>query len=198
MEPTEAKELIEEAIETEEKAHDAKAKAEAQKERGFRNRVALMVGIFAVLLAVVHMAAAAAARESLLTAVEASDTYAYMQAKNIREAVFSTAAAGTASAEDRVAFAAEAKRLRADDAEGHGIAQLRAKGARLERENAVARRASEGFELGETALQVAIVLLSIAIVARSSAIVGGAVLFAVLGVACALVARAGGVVPGIG
>ena len=198
MEPTEAKELIEEAIETEDRERDTEARAEAAKERGFRNRVALMVGIFAVLLAIVHMAAAAAARESLLTAVEASDTYAYMQAKNIREAVFKTAAAGSASADDRAAFAAEAKRLRAPDPEGHGIAQLRDKGARLERENAVARRASEGYELGETALQVAIVLLSIAIVARSSAIVGGAALFAGLGVVCALIARAGGSVPGIG
>jgi len=200
LEASEAKELIAEAVEQEEKKEDAGRAAEAKAERTFRNRVALLVGVFAVLLAVIHMAAAGAARESLLTAVQASDTYNYMQAKNVREAIFKTAAAGGggASAADRAAFAAEAKRLRAPDKSGHGIDQLREKGEELERENAVARRASEVYELGETALQVAIVLLSIAIVARSGAIVIGAVAFAALGVGLALVTRAGMALPWVG
>ncbi len=192
LEASEAKELVDEAVEKEDKERSAEAKVE----RAFRNRVALMVGIFAVLLAVIHMKAAAAARDSLLTAVEASDTFAYMQAKTIRETIYKTAAASGVREDDRATFAAEAARLRASDKAGHGIDQLRDTGQRLQRENAVARRASEGYELGETALQVAIVLLSIAIVARSSAIVAGAALFAVAGVALALTTHAGVALPG--
>lgn len=195
LEASEAKELIDEAVEVEDKERAAEEKVE----RAFRNRVALMVGMFAVLLAIIHMAAAGAARESLLTAVQASDTYNYMQAKTVREAVYKTAAAeGSVSAVDRAAFAAEAKRLRTPDKGGHGIDQLRDKGHELERENAVARRQSEGYELGETALQVSIVLLSIAIVARSRAIVFGAGAFALLGVGLALATRAGMALPGAG
>ncbi len=195
LEASEARELIDAAVEKEDEERAAEAKAE----RGFRNRVALMVGIFAVLLAFIHMKAAGAARESLLTAVQASDTFNYLQAKNVREAIYKTAAAGGAvSAQDRAAFIAEAARLRAPDKAGHGIDQLREKGQRLEHENATARRESEGYELGETALQVAIVLLSIAIVAQSSAIVGGAVVFALLGVGISVATHLGAAVPSLG
>lgn len=192
LEASEAKELVDEAIEKE----DVERAADAKAERAFRNRVALLVGIFAVLLAIVHMKAASAARDSLLTAVEASDTFAYMQAKTIREAVYRTAAAQSATnLTDRATFQAEAQRMRAPDTAGHGIEQLREEGQKFQRENAEARRASEGYELGETALQVAIVLLSIAIVARSGAIVAGAGAFALVGVALALATRAGLSVP---
>ena len=194
LEASEAKELVDEAVEKEDKERASEAKVE----RAFRNRVALLVGIFAVLLSIVHMKAASAARDSLLTAVEASDTFAYMQAKTIREAIYKTAAAQSVSGPgSRAEFLAEAQRLRAPDKAHHGIEQLREEGQRLRRENAGARRASEGYELGETALQVAIVLLSIAIVARSSAIVIGATTFAIVGVSLAVATRAGMSVPGL-
>lgn len=194
LEASEAKELVDEAIEKE----DEERVAEAKSERAFRNRVSLLVGIFAVLLSIVHMKAASAARDSLLTAVQASDTFAYMQAKTIREAVYKTAAGLTGSnTAQGDGFLAEAKRLRGPDKAGHGIEQLRAEGQRLQRENSEARRASEGYELGETALQVAIVLLSIAMVARSGAIVLGAGAFALVGVGVALATRAGMAIPGL-
>ncbi|HZU63107.1 MAG TPA: DUF4337 family protein, partial [Novosphingobium sp.] len=82
MEADEARDLIEETVE--------EAKAADAGERAFRARVSVLVGVFALLLALIHMAGAAAQRDSLLNAIEASDTFAYMQAKTVRETVLLT------------------------------------------------------------------------------------------------------------
>lgn len=192
LEPEDAKELIDEAIERAEEHHDEADSAQRALERTFRDRVSIMVGVLAVSLAVVHMAAASAARESLLKGIEASDTFNYMQAKIIRESVFKTAASSTSTdAVTREQWTKEAMRLREPDKAQHGIDQLRKAGERLREEGTHAATAGEGYELGETALQMAIVLLSIALVARSRKIVWGAVLLAVIGIGAAAATYAG-------
>ena len=191
MEPTDAKDLIDEAIERAEEHHDTEAAVERAKERQFRDRVSLLVGVFAVLLAIVHMSAASAQRDSLLKGIEASDTFAYMQAKIVRETVLKTAAANGHDAAQIVAWSTEAHRLRNNDAAGHGIDQLQALG-KLEREEGnSAASAGERYELAETALQLAIVLLSIALIARSIWITLAASAFAVIGIAVAIATHFG-------
>jgi hypothetical protein len=188
VEPADAKELIDEAIE---KAEEAE-KSERAIEKRFRNRVSILVGIFAVLLAVVHVEAASSARESLLKTVQASDTYNYMQAKIIREAVFKTAAQEPSlDPAARAELLKEAARQRNPDKAGHGIAQLQPQADKLRDEGETASQRSEWYELAETAMQVAIVLLSIALVARSWAIVAGAASLAGVGVILALATAAG-------
>jgi hypothetical protein len=66
VEPADAKDLIDEAIERAEEHHDAEQAQERIAARRFRDRVSIMVGVFAVSLAIVHMAAASDARDSLL------------------------------------------------------------------------------------------------------------------------------------
>jgi hypothetical protein len=188
VEPADAKELIDEAIE---KAEEAE-KSEQAIEKKFRNRVSILVGIFAVLLAIVHVEAASSARESLLKTVQASDTYNYMQAKIIREAVFKTAAQEPSlDPAARAELLKEAARQRNPDKAGHGIAQLQPQADKLRDEGETASQRSEWYELAETAMQVAIVLLSIALVARSWAIVAGAASLAGVGVILALATAAG-------
>ena len=192
VEPADAKDMIDEAIERAEEERGGAENAERAREKRFRDRVSLMVGVCAVLLAVIHMVGAGAARESLLRGIAASDTFDYMQAKIVREEVARIAAQSSAlTAADRARWAAEAARLRTPDARGHAIQQLEATGARERAEGETAAHAVEGYELGETALQMAIVLLSIALVAHSRAIVGGALLLAVVGTGSALATFAG-------
>jgi hypothetical protein len=171
VEPADAKELIEEAIEEAEKVD----RAERLVERRFRDRVSILVGVFAVLLAIIHVAAAGNAREGVLKTIEASDTYNYMQAKIIREAILKTAAQEPSlTPEAKAGMLKEAARLRKPDRAGHGISQLQPQADRLREEGETSSRRGEWYEFAETALQVAIVLLSIALVARSWAIVAGA------------------------
>ena len=191
VEAADAKELIDAAIERAEEQRDAEQSVDRAAERRFRDRVSVMVGVLAVSLAVIHMAAASAARESLLKGIEASDTFNYMQAKIIREAVYKTAAEGSVAPPNRADWSQEARRLRAPDAAGHGIDQLRVMGTRLREEGLRAAKLSEGYESGETALQVGIVLLSIALVAGSRKIVAGALLLAAVGICLAISTAAG-------
>ncbi len=192
VEPADAKELIDEAIERAESERSATDAVDRVAERRFRDRVSVLVGILAVSLAIVHMAAAGAARKSLLAGIAASDTFNYMQAKIIRETVVKTAAKSTAATDaDRQAWAAEAKRLRGPDPAGHGISQLEATGKTEREAGERAAMAGEGYELGETALQMAIVLLSIALVARSRPIVVGAAILAIAGISVAAATASG-------
>ncbi len=187
MEPADAKDLIDEAIERAEESSNAADRIERERERRFRDRVSLLVGGFAVALAIVHMNAAGAQRESVLQHIAASDSFAYMQAKIVRETVLKTAAAQPGASEaDRSHWASEAARLRAPDRAGHGIKQLELAGARQRVEGERAAKRGEGFELGETALQLAIVLLSIAMVARSKWITLGASMVAGVGILLAV------------
>ena len=188
VEPADAKELIEEAIEEVERVDHA----ERALEKSFRNRVSILVGIFAVLLAVIHVEAAGNARESLLRTVKASDTYNYMEAKIIRESLLKAEAQNPSfDAAARNSLLQEAARLRNPDAAGHGIVQLQRTADQLRDEGETASKRGEWFELAETAMQVAIVLLSIALVAGSSAIVAGAVGLAVVGAVVAIATAAG-------
>ena len=188
MEPADAKELIEEAIGEAERVEHA----ERQIEKRFRDRVSILVGLFAVLLAVIHVEAAENAREGILDTVKASDTYNYMQAKIIREAVMKTAAQNPSyDAKARAALLQQAARLRNPDAAGHGIVQLQKSADDLRDEGEITSRRGEWYEFGETAMQVAIVLLSIALVARSGAIVGGAVALAAAGLLLAVATAMG-------
>lgn len=188
VEPEDAKELIEEAIEETEKLD----RAERAVEKRFRDRVSILVGLFAVLLAIVHVAAAGNARTGVLKTIQASDTYNYMQAKIIREAILKTAAQGSSlSPAAKAGVLKDAAKLRNPDKAGHGILQLQPEADRLRDEGELASRRGEWYEFAETAMQVAIVLLSIALVARSWAIVGGAVGLAGVGVLLATATAAG-------
>ncbi|HEX7858491.1 MAG TPA: DUF4337 family protein [Sphingobium sp.] len=192
MEAAEAKDLIEDAVEESEARHDVVDQKERLAERRFRNRVSLLVGLFAVLLAIVHMVGASASRDSLLSSIEASDTFAYMQAKIVRETVLRSAADTVGDTRSKARDLAEADRLKRPDAAQHGISQLRERGDELRAEGTAKAAASEGYELGETALQLAIVILSIALIAQSWPIAFGACFFAVTGTAIALFTALGG------
>ncbi len=188
VEPADAKELIDDAIERAEAREEAREASDRARERDFRNRVSIMVGVFAVLLAFIHVWSASETRLGLFDTIEASDTYAYMEAKIIRETVLKTAAASTAlTAEDRAKMQAEALRLRRPDAARHGIDQLRVEADRLRAEGHRGAERGERYEISETGLQIAIVLLSIALVAQSWRVVWLSALLAALSVLYAIV-----------
>jgi hypothetical protein len=181
LEASEAKELIDEAVERVE-AHEA---AEASNERTFRERLSLLVGVFAVLLAVIHVVGAGLVRANIVNTIHASDTYAYMQAKKIRQQVLIVGAL-SAPADKRAELDKQAQALALPDVKGHGIAQLQEQADTYAEAGVRAGEAGERYEWAETALQMAIVLLSIAMIAGSRWIAAGSCVLAGGGVALAL------------
>src|ERR1700751_4243706 len=160
-------------------AHESMEQADHAKEASETNRnIALLIAEIDLCLALSETLGKGAQTESLSKNVEASNLWAFFQAKSIRRNVVQTAAEqgklnlGTTS--DDAAKAAlqkqieewqkTAERYRSDPKTGEGQDQLseRAKEAEHERDEATAKY--HHFELGSAAFQIGIVLASAAII----------------------------------
>ncbi len=167
------------------------------KEKGFSRRVALVTAVFAVVLAIASLGGSHAMKEMLLAQQQASDQWAYYQAKSIREQLYKTqkmmleSQLGLLSASlspDAVEGArASIKALGEEEsryANEKKEIQKEAKG--LEKDRDINRSKDPYFEYAEVLLQIAIVMASVSIIAGSRAVFSFSVLFAALGaVMCA-------------
>jgi hypothetical protein len=146
--------------------------------------IGVYIGILAVILAVCSMLGGNAAKEATQRNIEAANTWAFFQAKNVRRHILRIEtdrlelqlAADAALAEPAKAAIhariADYKRqdavLTADPdkpaATREGLDQLWEKAKRLEAERDLAMRRDPYFDYGQALLQIAIVLASIAII----------------------------------
>ncbi|MCR0984184.1 DUF4337 domain-containing protein [Roseomonas populi] len=158
---------------------------------GENKRVALLIAVLALLLAVAETGAKSAQTEALSRNVEASNLWAFFQARTIRQTVVRTAAeaaaldpAGSeASARQREAWNATAQRWESEPATGEGRRELaeRAKAAERVRDRSMA--AYHMHEYGSAAFQVAIVVASASIVTGVPLLALGGAILGVLGIA---------------
>jgi hypothetical protein len=164
----------------------------------FRRITAIYVGIAAMLLAIAALGGSEATKEMLNANIHASDTYAFYQAKNIRQTLYQTstaqlellvAGAATLSESDKAKTAELIKRYR-DTAEryesepktGDGKKELMAKAKEWEHQRDHAAAQIPNFEYAEALLQIAIVLGSVSIVAASPALLGVSGVITVVGI----------------
>ena len=171
---------------------------EPERQDWFRRLTAIYVGVVAMLLAIATLGGADATKEMLNANIHASDTYAFYQAKYLRQTHYQTAAeeldvvAGEASglpADMRTKAAQLAQRYRdsaahdeSDPAKGNGKKELLAKAATWDQRRDKAEERAPNFEYAEALLQIAIVLGSVAIVAASPPLLGVSAVLAVGGV----------------
>jgi uncharacterized protein DUF4337 len=144
-------------------------------------RIALLIAVLALVLAFAETLGKAAQTSALSLNIEASNLWAFFQAKTIRQTVLRTAAEQTAvtsaSAEGRKqieTWRKTADRYQSEPETGEGRNELsgRAKDAEKKRDRAMA--AYHQYELASAAVQIAIVL-------ASASIVTGAVVLAWIG-----------------
>jgi hypothetical protein len=158
-------------------------------ERGerFGKRGAIVVAVLAATLALATLAGNAAATEAILSQEKASDAWNEFQANSLKRHVNEDDAAllrllsvGTPREKEAVARADELERAVREKYRPNQDAQLeRARGLEAERDRAEARH--RGLQLSEAAFQLAIVLGSVSIMARSRAVLLGAVLLGAVG-----------------
>ncbi len=164
----------------------------------FRRLVAVYVGVVAMLLAIAALGGADATKEMLNANIHASDTYAFYQAKYIRQLHYQTAAeelellaAGLPGlSPERLAkvdqlvkhYRSVATRYESEPAAGQGKKELLAKAAEWEKHRDHAAAQTPNFEYAEALLQIAVVLGSVAIVASSPWLLGGSGVLAIGGV----------------
>ena len=189
MDSADAAELIAELSE------DRAEAAEAEK---FRNRAALLIAFLAALLAIGGLGGGNATDDMIFNNIRASDTWAFFQAKNVRQTVYELAAAdleAAASAPDRdrrlAEYRAVIERYESepdpqapnDPLRGEGKRQLRAQAEAYEAARDRAVEQDGNFDFAEVLLQLALVLGSVAILALNRPIL---VVSAALGVAGAI------------
>ena len=159
-------------------------------------RVAVLIAVLAAVLAVAEMGEKSSQNEYLARNIQASDNWAFFQAKNIRSSVQRAAAdvmeslpnSADPAVRKRIdAARADAARLRDDPTAGDGSKQIAEKAHAEEELREHAFHRYHQFELSVGALQIAIVLSSVSVVTRVLALAYGA---AAIGAIAALFALA--------
>jgi hypothetical protein len=143
-----------------------------------RNRwVGVYIGVLAVLLAVCNVGGGNAAKDATRANIEASNTWAFFQAKNIRRSTITIAADDLelmAAANPRLPpevrqkfddkikdYRAQIQRLTTDPVKKEGLDELFEKGKALEVERDTALRKDPYFDWSQALLQIGIVLASV-------------------------------------
>ena len=152
---------------------------------GFRNRAALLIAFLAAVLAIGGLGGGNATDDMISSNIRASDTWAFFQAKNMRQTLYEVAAEGIqaeiaatgAPTEAQAARLAEYQATIAryedepdaeapnDPLRGEGKRQLRAQAESFEAARERAEAQDANFDFAEVLLQLALVLGSVAILA---------------------------------
>ena len=143
-----------------------------------KNRTALTISIFAMVLAITSLGGSNAAKDITQENILAANAYAFYQAKNIRQTEYKIAAdnlqlqLAQEKLTPKVKELAEKKladyqkniaRYESEPETGDGKKELMAKAKRLEHERDHALAQDPWFDYAEALLQIAIVLTSVAI-----------------------------------
>jgi hypothetical protein len=181
MDSTDAAEMVAEVHEAEEES------GEASRTR-FRNRAALMIALLAAVLAISGLGGGNATDDMIHNNIKASDTWAFFQAKNMRQTAYEIAiveiegdlAEPGLTPDRRARMEQQLAEHRAtiaryesepdpaapnDPLRGEGKRQLRAQAQAYEAAREVASEQDNSFDLAEVLLQLALVLGSVAILA---------------------------------
>ena len=177
MDSTDAAELIAEIHED---------RAEAEQTEKFRSGAALMIALLAAVLAIGGLGGGNATDDMIDNNIRASDTWAFFQAKNMRQTLYEVAvdeleaqiaaAGGTATpaqAERLADYRATIARYESepdpaapnDPTRGEGKRELRAQAEAFEAARDRAAEQDGNFDMAEVLLQLALVLGSVAILA---------------------------------
>ncbi len=178
--------------------------ADAQNMKSRDKLIGVYIGLLAVILAICSMGAGNAAQDAMLKNIEASNTWAFFQAKNARRQALRlhadgfamTLAANPAMPDDVKTmikgkienYREQDKVLTSDPARKEGLDELFAKAKDLETARNEALTRGPYFDYGQALLQIAIVLASIAIIAGGNLLLVVSAMLGIVGMA----ATAGG------
>jgi Domain of unknown function (DUF4337) len=165
-------------------AHESMEQADHAKEASEENRnIALLIAVIALCLALSETLGKGAQTESISKNVEASNLWAFFQAKTIRRTVVQTAAEqvklASTPADDATKAAVQkqidewqktAARYRSEPSTHEGSEELSERAKRAEEERDLATEKYHHFELASAAFQIGIVLASASIITRMMAL----------------------------
>ncbi|MBV8824666.1 MAG: DUF4337 domain-containing protein [Hyphomicrobiales bacterium] len=179
-------------------AHEAHERAEQAEEAGHHNRgIALVISVLALFLAFSETLGKSAQTAALSDTVRASDTWAFYQARNVRQTTVATAkevlelqlpgltdpdmkAAATKKLEE---WDKRIKRWESDPERAEGMKELREKATGLERQRDRGLEQYHNYEIASAVLQIGIVLASAAIITSMPILAWISGLLGIIGIA---------------
>ena len=179
-------------------AHESMEHAEHAEHASSENKkIALLIAVIALCLALSETLGKGAQTQSIAKNVEASNLWAFFQAKTIRRTTVQTAAEQgrlslTAAADDATKAALQkqiddwqktAARYRSEPETGEGTEQLSERAKHAEEERELSTEKYHHFEIASAAFQIAIVLASAAIITSMIALAWISGLLTLLGIA---------------
>jgi len=179
-------------------AHESMEHAEHAEHASSENKkIALLIAVIALCLALSETLGKGAQTQSIAKNVEASNLWAFFQAKSIRRTVVQTEAqqgtlSMTAAADDATKAALQkqiddwqktAARYRSEPETGEGTEQLSERAKHAEEERELSTEKYHHFEIASAAFQIAIVLASAAIITSMIALAWISGLLTLLGIA---------------
>jgi Domain of unknown function (DUF4337) len=161
----------------------------SEREAKIKDKAGMVINIFALLLAVNTWYGGKLSSTVMNNTIKASDTYAFYQAKSIKQSLAEQSLYEAEKANDK-ARAAEMKakidKYESDPKTGEGKKELLAKANALEVERNDAKQRSPWIGYASTAYQLSIVLLSASILAVNMGLFWGSFVVAALGLALSL------------
>jgi hypothetical protein len=150
----------------------------SEKEAHIKDKAGWVITVLAALLAVNTLLGGSNSSKILNNTIEANNTWAFYQAKSIKQTLAEMALDDAIRAKDSKKVAAlEAKiaRYESDPATGEGKKELMAKARKLEAERADSRQRSPYYTYAGSIFQISIVLLTAAILAVSMPLFWGSI-----------------------
>lgn len=164
---------------------------EEHRERSFSRRVAVVTAMYAVVLAIASVGGSYAMKEMILSQQQASDQWAFYQAKVIREHLYRSqrlqvelalAEPSTLKPTERAKYEALSRQLGSEEQRySTEKKEVEAEAKKLEHERDYHRTRDPYFDYGEVFLQIAIVAASVSILAVSRWLFGFSLVLALIG-----------------
>ena len=163
---------------------DAKPLSRSEREANIKDRAGWVITVLAALLAINTLMGGSNSSRILNNTIDANNTWAFYQAKSIKQTLAEMALDDAVRAKDtakQTALQAKIDRYESDPATGEGKKELMAKARHLEEGRAEAKNRSPWYTYAGSLLQIAIVLLTASILAVNMNLFWASIVVGILG-----------------
>lgn len=163
---------------------EEKKLSRSEREAQIKDKAGWIITVLAALLAINTLMGGSNSGKVLNNTIEANNTWAFYQAKSIKQNLTEMRYEDAVSAKDEkkaTALKAKIDRYESDPATGEGKKELMAKAKGLEADRAVAKQRSPWYTYSGSLFQIGIVLLTASILAVSMSLFWGSLFVGAIG-----------------
>jgi hypothetical protein len=163
---------------------DAKPLSRSEREANIKDRAGWVITVLAALLAINTLMGGSNSSRILNNTIDANNTWAFYQAKSIKQTLAEMALDDAVRAKDtakQTALQVKIDRYESDPSTGEGKKELMAKARQLEEGRAEAKNRSPWYTYAGSLLQIAIVLLTASILAVNMNLFWASIVVGILG-----------------